>query len=89
MPALNAEAPDAQLLAGAFGLTPAEARLAAALAGGGRAMPEIASALGISRETARSQLRAVFAKTGAGRQAELVGLLSGFRSVAPGGKPDT
>ncbi len=88
VPALTAEAPDARLLAGAFGLTPAEARLAAALAGGARGMPEVAAALGISRETARSQLRAVFAKTGAGRQAELVGLLAGFRGVARGGEPD-
>ena len=58
-----------------FGLTPAEARLASTLAGGldpARAAQEI----GVSRVTARNQLRTIFAKTGTHRQSELVALLS-------------
>lgn len=54
-----------------YGLTPAEARLAALL-GEGLGLPEVAARLGISRETAKTYLRAVFAKTGTRRQAELV-----------------
>jgi DNA-binding CsgD family transcriptional regulator len=59
----------------AFGLTQAEARLAAGLAGGA-ALDEVAAQIGISKETARSQLKAIFAKTGAHRQPELVALLA-------------
>jgi DNA-binding CsgD family transcriptional regulator len=58
-----------------FGLTRAEARLAARLASG----DDIASAaegLGVSQGTLRSALKAIFRKTGAKRQAELVGLLT-------------
>jgi DNA-binding CsgD family transcriptional regulator/PAS domain-containing protein len=63
------------LLAQAFALTPAEARLAVIIAQG--ASPEhAAEVLGISRATARNQLKAVFAKTGTHRQSELVVLLS-------------
>jgi DNA-binding CsgD family transcriptional regulator len=63
------------LLAQAFALTPAEARLAVIIAQG--ASPEhAAEVLGISRATARNQLKVVFAKTGTHRQSELVALLS-------------
>jgi DNA-binding CsgD family transcriptional regulator len=62
------------LLRSAFGLTPAEARLACRLADGDR-LEEAAEALGIARNTARTQLKAVFAKTGTGRQSELAALL--------------
>lgn len=58
-----------------FGLTAAEARLAARLAQGG-SLGEAATAFGIARETARAQLRAIFAKTATHRQAELVALIS-------------
>ena len=58
-----------------YGLTPAEARLASALAGG-HALDDTAHRLGISRHTARSQLKQVFAKTGVRRQSELVFLLA-------------
>lgn len=57
-----------------YGLTPAEARLAAELSGG-RSLPEAAQVLGIAHGTARVHLRAIFAKTGARRQAHLVSLL--------------
>ena len=62
------------LLGRAFGLTAAEGRLAERLAGG-QSLDVVADALGISRETARSQLKAAFAKTSTSRQAELVALL--------------
>jgi len=57
-----------------YGLTKSEARLAAALPNGGRLL-DVASRLGISYETARTQLRAVFVKTGVNRQSELVALV--------------
>jgi len=67
--------PSAQLLSRIFGLTPAESRLAAALSDGSTLI-EAAKALNISWETARTQLKAVFAKTNTHRQSELVALLS-------------
>lgn len=59
-----------------FGLTAAEARLAVAI-GRGRDLPELSDDWAVSAETLRSQLKAVFAKTGCRRQAELVRLLAG------------
>ena len=67
--------PQADVLAQTFGLSPAEARLASLMATG--ISPErVAEELGISRETVRNQLKAVFAKTDTHRQGELVALLS-------------
>jgi DNA-binding CsgD family transcriptional regulator/PAS domain-containing protein len=57
-----------------FGLTRAEARLAVELARGFE-IKEIAERLNISPHTARTQLKAVFQKTGTRRQTELVKLL--------------
>jgi DNA-binding CsgD family transcriptional regulator/PAS domain-containing protein len=54
-----------------YGLTAAEARLVAALAAG-RRIEDAAKAFKISRETARTQLRQIFAKTGTTRQTDLV-----------------
>lgn len=62
-----------------FGLTPAEAKLASRLADGD-GLEEAALGLGISRNTARSQLQAVYLKTGVNRQGDLVRLL--LRSAA-------
>lgn len=67
--------PDWQPLGRAFGLTPAEARLAARLATG-ESLDGAAKALRITRETARSRLKSVFQKTGVHRQGELVALLA-------------
>lgn len=64
---------EAQLQA-LFGLTSAEAKLAARIADGS-ALADAASELGIAKETSRSQLKSVFRKTGTHRQAELVALL--------------
>jgi DNA-binding CsgD family transcriptional regulator len=67
--------PEAAALAGAFGLTAAEARLAAIMAEG--LNPEQAAiALGVSPATARNQLKGIFGKTDTHRQSELVALLS-------------
>jgi DNA-binding CsgD family transcriptional regulator/PAS domain-containing protein len=74
--------PSEAMLQQAFNLTPAEARLAAQIAAG-RSLPEIARADGTSHETLRSQLKAVFAKTGTARQAELAVLLAKFARLAP------
>jgi DNA-binding CsgD family transcriptional regulator/PAS domain-containing protein len=72
-----------------FGLTGAEARLAASLATG-CSLAEHAGRAGISIETARSQLKQVFAKTDTHRQAELVALLSRLPPWrAEPAKPDT
>ena len=67
--------PEASLLAAAFDLTPAEARVAALLTTGA-SLEQAASQLGVSVGTLRFQLRAVFAKTGTGRQADLLTLLA-------------
>lgn len=58
----------------AFGLTAAEARLAVRLSQG-EAIAEAADALAISKETARTQAKAVYSKTGVHRQSELVAML--------------
>jgi DNA-binding CsgD family transcriptional regulator len=58
-----------------FGLSIAEARLAQRLASG-EALEDAANHLGISKHTARVQLKAVFAKVNVHRQAELVALLA-------------
>ena len=54
-----------------FGLSPAEARLTQQLALG-QAIEDAAQALGISRNTAKTQLKKVFAKVGVKRQPDLV-----------------
>jgi DNA-binding CsgD family transcriptional regulator len=58
-----------------FDLTPAEARLAQGITRGDT-LEEIATSLGIKMPTARTQLAAVFAKTGTRRQAKLVAILT-------------
>jgi DNA-binding CsgD family transcriptional regulator len=72
---LPAEAAVQQL----FGLTPKEAALALRLAGG-RSLAEAASDQGVSLNTARAHLRAIFGKTGVDRQSRLVSTL--LKSVA-------
>ena len=67
--------PSERLLSQTFQLTAAEARLASSLAAG-EGISAASTRLAISRETARTQLRAIFAKTGTRRQAELTALLS-------------
>lgn len=66
--------PGGVLMRQAYGLTAAEARLTDALERG-LDLGEIARAHGVTVATLRSQLKAVFSKTGTNRQAELVNLL--------------
>jgi DNA-binding CsgD family transcriptional regulator len=65
------------VLQGLFDLTPAEARVAAAIAEG-RTVEVIAAAANVSHETVRSQLKAVLGKAGVSRQVDLVQLLAGI-----------
>ena len=69
----------AEILSQLYGLTPAEARLAVALAGG-KPLKDYAEAAEITVGTARWTLKQVMDKTDTRRQSELVRLLS--RSVA-------
>jgi|JI10StandDraft_1071094.scaffolds.fasta_scaffold339354_1 DNA-binding CsgD family transcriptional regulator/PAS domain-containing protein len=66
--------PSGSVLQEGFGLTPAEARLACALLAGGT-LKDAATRIGISPNTAKTQLQVVFQKTRTGRQQELVSLL--------------
>jgi DNA-binding CsgD family transcriptional regulator len=66
------------LLRTAFGLTRAEAAVAAQLAGG-RAREEIAAARGVSLGTVRMQIKRVFAKMNLHREAELFALIGRLR----------
>jgi DNA-binding CsgD family transcriptional regulator len=54
-----------------FGLAPAQARLAAALVAG-ETMADYADSVGISMNTAKTQMRQIFLKTGVNRQADLI-----------------
>jgi DNA-binding CsgD family transcriptional regulator len=72
--------PTAEVLQGLFDLTPAEARVARSIVEG-KTIEGIALTKGVSRETVRTQVASVLAKTGLNRQAELVALLSG-RGIA-------
>jgi DNA-binding CsgD family transcriptional regulator len=67
--------PPEKAIQAALGLTAAEARVAARLANG-ETIERAADSLGITKATVRNQLKAVFAKTGVHRQAELVSLIT-------------
>ena len=69
-----------RLLQQLYGLTPAETRLALALCQGD-APTEAAQRLGVSVGTVRVQLRAIFAKTGTSRQADLIRTLAALQLV--------
>ncbi len=71
--------PSPALLREAFGLTRAEAEVAARAAAG-EGVPAIAAALAIAPGTARLHLHRVFEKTGAHRQAELAAVLARLAS---------
>jgi DNA-binding CsgD family transcriptional regulator len=72
------KAPSEDVLNGLFDLSPAEIKVAQGIVSG-KTIDSVALDLKLSRETVRGQLKSVFAKTGTGRQAELVGLLAGAR----------
>lgn len=67
--------PTSETLKRLFGLTTAEAKLAAGLAAGW-STTEAAAHLRVTRSTVRSQLASIFMKTDTRRQGELVSLLS-------------
>ena len=75
-PVDRSSVPTAEVLQGLFDLTPAEAKVAQGI-GSATSVDALATSLGLSRETVRTQLKAVLAKTGAGRQTELISLLAG------------
>jgi DNA-binding CsgD family transcriptional regulator len=70
---------DVDLLARSFGLTPAEAKLAA-LIGKGLTLADAAVQLQVSIATVRNQLKAVFLKTDTRRQSDLVLLIGPFQN---------
>lgn len=67
----KAPTPNAHALSDIFGLTPAEAKLSSALATG-QSLECASAGLQITVSSARTYLKAIFQKTGASRQAELV-----------------
>lgn len=74
--------PPIGLLQGLFDLTPAEARLAAALTRG-LTLGTAAAQQGITIKTARSYLEHIFRKTGTGQQSQLVALLGAAQPFRP------
>jgi DNA-binding CsgD family transcriptional regulator len=72
--------PAPSLLAGLFDLTPAEARLAAALSQG-RPLKEAAADSHITFKSGRTYLERIFAKTGTHQQSELVALLKSAERI--------
>ncbi|HXY57704.1 MAG TPA: helix-turn-helix transcriptional regulator [Methylocystis sp.] len=76
-PVVAPAAPPVELVRSLFDLTPAEARVARSLASGDT-VEEVAAKSGVSHNTVRTQLRGVMDKTGCGRQAEVVALLTGL-----------
>lgn len=73
-------APTARQLIALFNLTPAEARLSRAVASG-ETLEDYAESNGLKLSTVRTQLRAVFNKTGTDRQTTLVRLILGVPVV--------
>ncbi|MGJ0510822.1 helix-turn-helix transcriptional regulator [Methylocystis sp.] len=74
-PVAHPAAPDAALIQGLFDLTPAEARVARAIAQR-KTTEGIAAEFGLSRETIRTQVKSVLAKTGCARQLDLAVMLA-------------
>jgi DNA-binding CsgD family transcriptional regulator len=72
----NKYLPTEHVLCSRFGLTAAEARVALGIARG-ETIASVAGRHNVTVSTARSQLKSVFSKLGAHRQAELVALLGG------------
>ena len=72
---------DPMIVAETFGLTPAEARVAVAIADG-QTVEKIALRHRVSVKTVRTQLGAVFSKTNTARQADLVRLLVAMPAVS-------
>ena len=80
--------PSTTMIRRTYGLTPGEARLVTALVAGG-SLADIAERHGLSVQTLRSQLKSVFAKTGARTQAQLMRLVVAGPSVLSAEKKST
>ncbi len=66
-----------------YKLTPTELRVLLAIVDIG-GVPEVAAALGVAVTTVKTHLSRLFAKTGTGRQADLVKLVAGFSTLLTG-----
>lgn len=86
-PVSGPSAPDIALIRALFDLTPAEAKVASNVAQG-LTVEQIAGTQSVAKETVRSQLKAVFAKTGVNRQAELAALLAAMPKIPLPGPDD-
>lgn len=75
------ESSGADLVANAYALSTAERRLLRLLAGG-TALSAAADLLGVTANTARVQLKSIFAKTGRRRQSDLVALVQRLTLIA-------
>ena len=73
-------APPVELVQSLFDLTPAEARVARALAAG-KTVNDIAADGGTSANTIRTQVRGVLEKTGCNRQVDIVALLTAISAT--------
>lgn len=80
--AADGRLPQQDLLQALFDLTPSEARIAREIAQGGGILG-VAEAAGLSRETVRSHLKAIFEKTNTRRQSELATLLPKYGLPIP------
>lgn len=78
-PVTRPDIPTADLISGLFDLSPAEAGVARGVAAG-HTLQAIADKRDVSLETVRTQLKAVFEKTGTRRQIDLARLLLGGRN---------
>jgi DNA-binding CsgD family transcriptional regulator len=83
-PVTAPRAPPVELVQSLFDLTPTEARVARSLASG-KTVEDIASDGGVSLSTVRTHVRGVLAKTGCGRQVEVVALLTGIAASSAAG----
>jgi DNA-binding CsgD family transcriptional regulator/PAS domain-containing protein len=83
-PVTTPRAPPVELVQSLFDLTPTEARVARSLASG-KTVEDIASDGGVSLNTVRTHVRGVLAKTGCGRQVEVVALLTGIAASRAAG----
>lgn len=68
--------PDLRAVAKAYGLTPAEARVAERLLAGATNLADVAASLDVSLTTVRTHLSHVFEKTGVSRQSDLIALMN-------------
>lgn len=68
-----------QIVQEIFDITPAEAKVAAAVCNGSKTLRDVANELGVTVNTVKTQLQAVFDKTGTNRQIDLARLLMAAR----------